>query len=242
MPGRSPSLAERLEKTLRRRIRRGEYPPGSRLPSESELAESFGVSRATVRTALAKLAAQGVVMRRQGDGTYVNAHIHRVNAHMGSVWDFTRLIESNGRVPSIQVVAREERPATEQEALALDIAPGEGLLSIYRLFLADEQPVILACNLFPVALFGDAVQALDGSLPIREMLRFYARREIAFTITTVHAIALPEEAAEHLNRPAGEPLLALDVTFYGRDDVPLTIGHSFFDDHALRLSLVQGWS
>ena len=69
---RSKSIVEQVNEILRQRIHDATYQPGARLPSESELAEEFGVSRATVRTVLAKLSVEGLILRRQGDGTYVN--------------------------------------------------------------------------------------------------------------------------------------------------------------------------
>ena len=66
------SIAEQVEELLRGRIRDGTYAPGSRMPSESELSDEFGVSRATVRTVLAKLAVNGLILRKQGDGGWWN--------------------------------------------------------------------------------------------------------------------------------------------------------------------------
>ena len=90
------TLASQVEGLLRGRIREGVYAPGSRIPSETELSEELGVSRATVRTVLAKLAVNGLILRKQGDGTYINARVEKISAHLGNVWDFFCLIESNG--------------------------------------------------------------------------------------------------------------------------------------------------
>ena len=72
---RPKSITTQVSDLLAERIRSQEYAPGSRLPSESDLALQLGVSRATVRSALARLATQGLVLRKQGNGTYVNAHL-----------------------------------------------------------------------------------------------------------------------------------------------------------------------
>ncbi|HEY58214.1 MAG TPA: GntR family transcriptional regulator [Anaerolineae bacterium] len=235
------SLAERLEAILREHILAGTYAPGSRLPSESELAEEFGVSRATVRTVLARLAAQGLILRRHGEGTYVNARAQGAHAFFGHTWDFVHLIQSNGYEPAIRLMAREIRAATEEEAHALAIPLGEALLSLYRMFYAAQTPVILANNLFPLRLFRVSPDSLDGALHIRDLLRQACGCEIVFAITEIHAVPLPDEAAEPLERRAGEPILALDIAFYGQQSEPLSIGRSFYDDTRLRLNLVQAW-
>ena len=234
-------LADQLEAILRERILAGTYAPGSRLPSESELAEEFGVSRATVRTVLAKLAAHGLILRRHGEGTYVNARAQGAHAFFGHTWDFVHLIQSNGFTPSIRLIARQIRAATDEEAHALAIAPGEALLSLHRVFYADQTPVILANNLFPLSRFRVSPEEVDGALHIRDLLRQACGCEIAFAITDIHAVPLPSEAAAPLRRRAGDPVLALDIAFYGQQSDPLSIGRSFYDDTRLRLSLAQAW-
>ena len=69
---RNTSLADQVLDVLIERIRQRIYLPGSQLPPENDLAAEFNVSRATVRTAVSKLAARGLVVRRQGIGTFVS--------------------------------------------------------------------------------------------------------------------------------------------------------------------------
>ncbi len=141
---RSKSIVDQVNEVLRERIRAATYAPGIRLPSENNLAKEFGVSRATVRTVLAKLSVEGLIIRRQGDGTYVNERIQEVNTHLGGLWDFSRLIESSGYSASIKALSLQETRATEEDAHNLAIKPGEKLLWMERLFLADETPFVLA--------------------------------------------------------------------------------------------------
>jgi len=236
------TLSNQVEDLLRGRIREGVYAPGGRMPSESELSEELGVSRATVRTVLAKLAVNGLILRKQGDGTYVNARVEKVSAHLGNVWDFICLIESNGFSPSIQFISSELRAATEKEAQMLSIEPGEQLLSLRRLFHADDIPVILTHNIFPPALLRVPVDEVDGSLHIRDILQNYFHREIAFVITDIHATQAGEEVGSLLNASPDKVMLALDVSFYSKDSALLSLGTNYFDDAVLRLSLVQAWT
>ena len=236
------TLANQVEDLLRGRIREGVYAPGSRIPSESELSEELGVSRATVRTVLAKLAVNGLILRKQGDGTYVNARVEKISAHLGNVWDFICLIESNGFSPSIQFISSELRAATEKEAQMLAIEPDEQLLSLRRLFYADDTPAILTHNIFPLALLRVPVDEVDGSLHIRDILHHYFRQDIGCVITDIQAKKAGEEVGTLLNASPENAMLALDVSFYSKDSVLLSLGTNFFDDTLLRLSLVQAWT
>jgi GntR family transcriptional regulator len=236
------TLADQVEDLLRGRIREGVYAPGERMPSESELSEELGVSRATVRTVLAKLASNGLILRKQGDGTYVNARVEKISAHLGNIWDFICLIESNGFSPSIQFISSEVRAATDEETRMLSVEPGEQLLSLQRVFLADETPVILTHNIFPRSLLRVPVENVDGSLHIRDVLQKYFHQEIAFVITDIHATKAGKEVSNLLKVPPGKEMLALDVSFFSKDSILLSLGANYFNDSVLRLSLVQAWT
>ena len=81
---RKPKLSERIVSTLRAQLRAGELAPGGKLPTESRLTETFGVSRTVVREALAALAADGLVEARQGAGVFVTAHPANAFGAIGS--------------------------------------------------------------------------------------------------------------------------------------------------------------
>ena len=236
------SIADQVEAILRERIRDATYLSGSRIPSESELAEEFGVSRATVRTVLAKLAVNGLILRRQGDGTYVNARAQEVSAHLGNLWDFVYLIESNGFKPSIQALSIGLRVATEKEAIALAVEPGDKLLSLKRLFYADEKPVILANNVVPASFLHEPIEHIDGQMPIRMILQKYCREEIAFAITDIRSAMMGEELKAIMSKDLNKTVLELQLAFYSKNNLPIALGINYFDDSILRLSLVQAWS
>jgi DNA-binding GntR family transcriptional regulator len=236
------SIADQVEELLRGRIRDGTYAPGSRMPSESELSDEFGVSRATLRTVLAKLAVNGLILRKPGDGTYVNLMVREINAYLGYLWEFVRIIETNGYKPTIKSLAIEMKAATEEEAISLAIEPGDELLSLTRLFYADEQPVILARNVIPASLLREDVKQIDGQLPIIEILKLYCHQNIAFAITDIRSVLVDEEVHNFLEKKPGQAVLALKVAFYSKQNLPLALGANYLDDEILRLSLVQAWS
>jgi GntR family transcriptional regulator len=238
----SRSISDQVEEILRGRIRDDTYTPGIRIPSESELSEEFGVSRATVRTVLAKLAVNGLILRKHGDGTYVNSRIRGASANFGNLWDFATLIESNGYKPLIEPLSMELRVATEKESTALALEPQEKLLSMTRLFHADDRPVILANNAIPASFLRVPPEQLDGHLPIREILMKYCRQEIAFAITDIRSVLTRDELKVSMGDELAGTILELQLAFYSRDNLPLALGVNYFNDSILRLSLMQAWS
>lgn len=236
------TVANQVDEILLERIRDGSYLPGSRMPSESELSEGLGVSRATVRTALAKLAANGLIIRKQGDGTYVNARAGDASARFGNLWDLVELIEGNGFKPSIRFLSIERRPATEKETFALALESVDELICLRRLFYADRQAVILADNVIPFSLLREPLESIDGSLHIRDIFKKYFHQKISFAITDIRSAVIGMEAHKYLGGEEGRAILQLQVAFYGKNNIPLALGVNAFDDSTLRLSLVQAWS
>lgn len=226
---------------LRQRIHERVYPPGGRLPSESSLATELGVSRTTVRTALARFASEGLILRKQGDGTYVNQRLDDVDTHFGGLWDFSRLIEANGYQPSIRTVALEERPISAEESLALEVNPDVTVVSMTRLFYANERPVIYVANVFPQELISLSASELNSDLPIHNIVHTYFEAGIAFVISEIEATFVDSRLQELLHKKVGQPLLRLKETFYTQDHRPLILGISYYDFTTLKLRLVQAW-
>lgn len=110
--GRRPRLADRLVADLGERIRSGQLSPGSRLPTETELGETFGVSRTVVREAVARLSADGLVEARQGAGMFVSGN---------PATEAIRQLASDDLGDTVAMVLNvlEVRMAVEMEAAAL---------------------------------------------------------------------------------------------------------------------------
>jgi DNA-binding transcriptional regulator YhcF (GntR family) len=127
---RSPEARyQEIERWLRRRVLRS--APGDPLPSESELAARFGVSRMTARQAVQNLAAEGLVQRRRGAGTFVAPRpIHR---HVGSLMSFTEDMRRRGMKASSRLLEAGLRPATTADLDALRLPDGTRVVAIARL-------------------------------------------------------------------------------------------------------------
>ena len=237
---RSKPISEQVNTILRERIGNAEYAPGQRLPSESELAKEFGVSRATIRTVLAKLAVEGLILRKQGNGTYVNERIEEINTHLGGLWDFAHLIVRSGFEVTIQSLEMGVVKATAEDARALVINPGDDLLLMKRLFCANGAPAILACNLIPFSFLATPIANVDGQLRIYQILKRYFHQEIAF-VTTEISSALVAENAEIFQLDPNSHILNLKMRFYSKDNQPITVGDNYLNDGILKPRLVQAW-
>lgn len=234
-------IVDQVAEALRKRIYEGVYPPGGRLPSESQLAQELKVSRTTIRTVLTKFAAEGLILRRQGDGTYVNERIGDVAAQYGGLRDFSSLIKANGYNPTIKTLSLAQRVATPEECQKLGIASESEVVSIVRLFSADNRPVIHTTNIFPKTILHCRLNQLDGNLPLHEFLQSCCSEIVAYVISDIEADIVEEKLATILHQEENRPLLKLSEMFFNKEHQPLFWGESYYDFTIVRLRLVRAW-
>lgn len=171
-----------IERWLRSFVRDGRV--GDLIPSETELATRFGVSRMTARRAVQNLAAEGVVVRHPGAGTYIApAPLHR---HSGPLMSFTEEMRRRGLTASSVVLTAELRGGMPNELVALRLPAASRVVNLIRVRLADRIPMALESTVLPPdfasVLAADLVQgslhallAAMGRVPTVAACRISAR-------------------------------------------------------------------
>jgi GntR family transcriptional regulator len=160
---RQEPLADQLAKILADRIRDHDTP-GRQLPSEAELGAELGVSRATVRDALGKLADRGLVVRRQGIGTFVS-QLSSIRNPLNEFIAFPELIADNGFEPGFLQIGASEIDADAELASMLRIDIGSKVLEIQKVFTADGEPVIYCVNHIPAWVYQSRVSPEEALQP-----------------------------------------------------------------------------
>ena len=202
-------LHQRVAASLTDAIDRGEYPIGARLPNERSLAARLGVSRTTLRQALAELARNGVVRRRvgRGGGTFVREPI--VERLAGSPAGLTAELQRQGMRAGANVVHVAVVPAARDIAGALALDPGERVVELVRVRSADGRPVAVEQSWCPAARFpGLEGENLSGSLydVLRERYGCVSDR----AIERVEARLAVAEDAARLGVRYGAPMIAVE--------------------------------
>ena len=131
-------LYQQLQRALRAAIDRRILESNDALPPERDLAEEFGVSRITVRKAIDGLVSEGLLVRRQGSGTFVRG---RVEKNFSLLTSFSEDMRARGRTPRSEWLKRASGTVTPEEALTLRSSPGTPVYRFNRLRFADDAPM-----------------------------------------------------------------------------------------------------
>lgn len=131
----------RVREHVQRRIAAGEWRPGARVPSENELTQELGVSRMTVNRALRELAAEGLLRREQGVGTFVAAP--KPQSELLAIRNIREEVEERGQAYGCRVLALEAGRATAETARALELEPGAAIFRSRLLHLESGAPAAL---------------------------------------------------------------------------------------------------
>jgi len=184
-----------LKEGLRDQIHRGILRPGDRLPPESQLTESYGVSVITIRRAMRDLADEGLVVRERGRGTYVTSPPPRFD--VAFLRTFTEEMRRRGVEPGAKVLSAGVEKASAEVAKDLDVPEGASVVHIRRLRLASGEPVGVESNYLPEARVPGLLEMdLTGSL--YGLLSQHFGLLAAETVMDLHSVLLRGEDARLL--------------------------------------------
>jgi len=208
---------QEIESWLRARVVDGRE--GDALPSESELSVQFGVSRMTARQAVQNLAAEGLVSRRRGAGTFIAPRpLHR---HSGPLMSFTEDMRRRGLAASSTLLSAQLREATTPESDALRLGDRPRVVAIGRLRLADATPMAIEHT----ALIPDCAPVLADDLEANSLHEGLRRLGWVPTValTWIRARSATAEEARYLELRPKSPVLEERRIISDQNDRPIEL-------------------
>lgn len=209
---------QRILADVRSNILRGSWPPGWRIPFETDMAHDYGVSRMTVNKALTQLAREGFLDRRRKGGTFVAAPRHR--SAVMEITDLRREVEKAGQHHSVVLLQRAARAAEDLDRHRLqNNDPDLQVLALTALHRADGAPYCLEDRLINLAAVPEARHADFSEEPAGSWLL----RQVPWSSAehTIRAVAATAADGKLLNMAAGAPCLEISrITRH--DGQPLT--------------------
>jgi GntR family transcriptional regulator len=204
---------------LRDDVTGGVYEPGSRLPSEAELSELFGVSRITVREALRMLQRDMLIESRHGRGHYVLSAGGLVKKPIGELQSVTELMESLGYPMETTVLSVRREPGGER-ASALGLEPDDEVFRLERLRTSGGEAMIYSIDILPVRAFAGGEPDWGGSL-----LEAMEREGIwiAYSRATIRAVILPRSVVRQAGVPPTLPWILMDQINFTSEHRPVLL-------------------
>jgi GntR family transcriptional regulator len=229
-PAFSP-LYQQIKSLLVRSLQDGEWKPGEAIPSETDLAQRYRVSQGTVRKAIDELAAENLVVRRQGKGTFVATH-----AEENIQYRFLRLTPDDG--PSTGMARRfldcRRMRAPAEVAKALALKAGDSAVLVRRTLSRDGCPVVLDEIWLPAGPF----KGLSAERLSQYAGPMYGLFETEFGVRMIRAeekiraVAADSATAELLDVPVGSPLLSVERLAHTYGDKPVELRRGLYNTAA----------
>lgn len=222
LAGSAPLYAQIAEGLLDR-IESGELAPGHRLPPERLLSRTLGVNRMTLRQALRRLELQGLLVRRQGDGTYVS-EATKIERQAGKLVPFTRGMQRRGFKPGARVLAFERCLADSTVTRELGLRASTPVLRVHRLRLINNEPAMLETFFVAAARFPD----LDRFDLVKRSVYEILESEYGVTISRARQSLEPIVASDYearlLKIKPGAPLMLEVRLAFDQDGRPVEYG------------------
>ena len=221
--------------SLREAIGAGQYPRGSRLPTEAELANSFAVNRHTVRRALKSLRDLGLVEPRQGAGVFITGQPRAYR--LSTRTRFSQSLESQGQDLAMEIIGIEERRASAGEQKDFGWTDRRQLM-LYAMLgtrSIDGQPVSVFRTLIPISLAPGFAEALRHTASITRALAACGIPDYTRKSTSLTAVTADAAQARHLQCRPGAPLLRSDAVNVLADGRVIELGATWFRGDSIRL-------
>lgn len=208
---RPESLYREVAAELRRRISSGDWGSDTPLPSEDALAAELGVGRSTIREAMRGLEHEGMISRRQGVGTFVSAHAHRISGNITAIEFFVDAIEKAGYEARLKTLAVQRISVVDHVWSALELPAGEGAWRLDNLYLANSRPAILTRSVIPTSVVPSTFDLKNDfqNRLVREYLRERWGVTVDYAVLDLEACAASDDVAMVLEVSPGYPLLSL---------------------------------
>ena len=232
-------LYQQIKGLITQGLQAGEWKPGEMIPSEIELAGRYKVSQGTVRKAIDELAAENLLLRRQGKGTFVATH-----TEPRTQFRFLRLTPNEGepRYPESTVLECRRVRAPSEIARALDLKSGDPVITIKRVLAFAGNPCVLDELWLPGMVFKGltAERLTESKAPLYSMFENEFGTKMIRADEKIRAVAAERGVAMLLHVTPGTPLLQVERLTYTYGDKPVEVRKGLYatQDYYYRNELI----
>lgn len=212
----SKKIYDKVADSIRNQIANGQYPIGSKIPSERQLTKELKISRTTLKNAIKLLVDDGLLEQKVGSGTFVVDD--RIVEDFNDVISFSQLMKKAGKTPSSKTISYKISTPTINEQKKLNLNNDQLVVVMERVRFADNQPIAYEVTSIPQKIIKDIpknqlTESLYQSLTEQNITPQSAEREIT-------AITASEPIAKLLKINKGDPIISIRQTSFLLDTTP----------------------
>jgi GntR family phosphonate transport system transcriptional regulator len=233
--GSGVALWRQIQDWLEFRIKEGEMPPGSKLPTEQELADRFKVNRHTVRRALTLLAEKDLIRTEQGSGSFVREQI--IDYAVGVRTRFHENLLRQERKPRGELLSSGIIPATTEVARALEMDKGEPVIVLETLGEADSVRICLASAHFPQSRFPGLDEHFRATGSVTLALRHYGVMDYRRKSTHISSRLPTAREARILHQSKTRPVLVTESINVDPRDWPIEFCETRFASERVQFTI-----
>jgi len=218
-------LYVQIKEIIAEDIRTGTLQPGQPIPPESVLSDRYSVSRATVRQAVTDLVHQGLLVRQQGRGTFVNRP--KIETKLHNLYSFSQDMIERGANPESTVIEFEivlPKPAVKEK---LNLSEGELVVKLVRLRSVDGELIMLETTYLPHSRFGRLTsEEVQGHKSLYSLLEEKYDTKMDHVVDYFEPILVDDFSSKMLEVPVGAPALYIERIGYVDQDVRVELSQS----------------
>ncbi|MDD5703976.1 MAG: GntR family transcriptional regulator [Dehalococcoidales bacterium] len=224
-----------LENAIRRKINTGELITGDRIPSENELAKEFEISRMTVRRALDRLVMEGLIIRRQGKGSYVGEG--KVPYIPNTIYSFSTAMRDLGHDIKTRVLEKKIIKSPLDVAHELGIDRNEPVVFLQRLRIVDQIPATFHTSYLPTKYFSSILNQDLTSEPLSKIMERISGLRLVNSHDTIEAVLVRSFEANILGIRENQPVFLVRGIAYGSDGTALRSTKAIYRSDLFRFSI-----
>lgn len=236
------SLSGEIKDNIIKYIKTMDLRKDNKLPNEDLLANLFGVSRVTIRSALNELASEGLVFRQQGKGTFVNVEALQMKVTLNPAVEFEDMIRNSGYSVDVKILKAYTKTVSDKIANIMQIDADDEALVIERMYYADNHPAALVIDYLPEKYIEEELSPEEHSLSIFKIANIKCGKKIMWDRIELSTVSVGEDEALGKYFDTQDPaksLLLCEAVNFDESNLPIVFALEYIDTNFIRFNLIR---
>lgn len=227
-------LYQQLKTKIKDSIISGELKQGDKIQTEEELSKVYNVSRITVRSAISELVEEGMLVKKQGKGTFVSRT--KIDREIIKFLSFSSACKIEGLTPSSKITKKDIIDPNKDQINSLKLDTGDKLIRIQRIRYANEDPIMVENNYFSYNNYNFLLNEEHLNSSLYEILSNKYNIVPFKGLNSIEIVRAKEDESEYLKIYKGSSLLLIKGVVYDENNIPIHISEEYIDGDKYKLS------